>query len=368
MPADLIRVVVAAGARPNFMKVAPLMLAFDARPETFETTLVHTGQHYDNSMSDVFFSDLKLRAPDAYLGAGSGTHGEQTAAVLVTFEKLLEPNPPDIVLVTGDVNSTLAASLAARKMDVPVGHVEAGLRSRNWLMPEETNRILTDVISDYLFTPSADADKNLKAEGIASERIHRVGNIMIDSLERAKDEARRRRTAAGLNLQPGNYGLITLHRPSNIDNPEKLRAILDVVQKTIPHAVFPVHPRTRKQIDELSEAGLAVSDNIVLVEPIGYYDFLSLMMDSQFVLTDSGGIQEETTYLGIPCMTLRDETERPITISEGTNELVTLETLEEAVDKVRRGDWKAGRVPELWDGRTAERIVDMLAPGIERRL
>lgn len=363
-----IRIVIAAGARPNFMKVAPLVVAFNAQPETFAVDLVHTGQHYDTAMSDVFFADLGMRAPDAYLNAGSGTHGEQTAAVLVAFEKLLQSSPPDIVLVTGDVNSTLACALAARKLNIPVGHVEAGLRSRNWQMPEETNRVLTDIISDYLFTPSADADQNLSAEGIPSDRIHLVGNIMIDSLERALPEAKQRHTTSRLGLQPKAYGLITLHRPSNIDDPEQLREILTVISDAMPRAVFPVHPRTRKRIDELKSAGFKASDNIKLLEPVGYYDFMSLMMDASFVLTDSGGIQEETTYLQIPCMTLREETERPITISQGTNELMTLGDLPDAVGKVERGDWKTGTVPDLWDGRTAGRIASILAEGIVPRL
>ncbi|MGH2752870.1 MAG: non-hydrolyzing UDP-N-acetylglucosamine 2-epimerase [Actinomycetota bacterium] len=363
-----ISVTLVAGARPNFMKMAPLMLALDDRPELFKTSLVHTGQHYDSAMSDVFFDDLGMRSPDGYLGVGSGSHAEQTAAILVAFEELLAAAPPDIVLVAGDVNSTIACALAARKLNIVVGHVEAGLRSRNWRMPEEVNRVVTDTLSDYLFTPTPDADDNLIAEGIQSDRIHLVGNVMIDSLMRALPEARRRRRCADLGLAPKSYGLITLHRPSNVDDPAQLREVLDAIGRSVPRAVFPVHPRTRARIQELDEGGSAIGSNIILLDPLGYYDFTSLMVDASFVLTDSGGIQEETTYLQIPCMTLREETERPITVSQGTNEIVTLGDLQQLVPKVESGGWKKGAVPKLWDGRTAERIADVLAQGISAKL
>ncbi|HWL65235.1 MAG TPA: UDP-N-acetylglucosamine 2-epimerase (non-hydrolyzing) [Actinomycetota bacterium] len=366
--ADPIRVVIAAGARPNFMKVAPLMLALGSRPDVFETVLVHTGQHYDAGMSDVFFEDLQMGSPDEYLNVGSGTHAEQTAAVLVAFEKVLAAAPPDIVLVAGDVNSTLACALATRKLNVPVGHVEAGLRSRNWAMPEEVNRVVTDILSDYLFTPSPDANENLEAEGISSDRVHLVGNIMIDSLARALPEAEKRQACSSVGLEPKTYGLITLHRPSNIDEDAQLKEILTSIGDAMPAAVFPVHPRTRKRITALEADGFSVAGTIKLLEPLGYYDFLSLMMDASFVLTDSGGIQEETTYLGVPCMTLREETERPITVGEGTNELVTLERLPDAVASVIKGDWKRGTIPDLWDGKTADRIVQILEKGIVPKL
>lgn len=369
MPKQIVKVVVVAGARPNFMKVAPLMLAFGAQPETFETVLVHTGQHYDAAMSDVFFTDLGLRPPDVYLGIGSGSHAEQTAAVLVGFEKLLEESRPDIVLVVGDVNSTLACALSARKLNIPVGHVEAGLRSRSWSMPEEVNRVVTDVLSDYLFTPSKDADVNLAAEGVVPERIHLVGNVMIDSLVRALPEAEKRKTHEGLGLEPKGYGLITLHRPSNVDDLDALRRILDAISRSVPKAVFPVHPRTRARIEELQKADdFELGSGIRLLDPLGYYDFTSLMGTASFVLTDSGGIQEETTYLGVPCLTLREQTERPVTVDEGTNELVTLEGLADAVAKIERGGWKTGSIPELWDGRSAERIAGILARGIVPQL
>ena len=350
------------------MKVAPIMLAFSERPQIFEPTLVHTGQHYDAVMSDVFFSDLELRAPDSYLGVGSGSHAEQTAGVLVAFEKVIAESRPDIVLVAGDVNSTLACSLAARKLDIPLGHIEAGLRSRNWTMPEETNRVLTDVMSDYLFTPSLDANDNLLSEGIGEERIHFVGNVMIDSLARALPTARRRGTRESLGLKEGAYGLITLHRPSNIDHADQLSAILAALDQSIPKGVFPVHPRTQKKIEELRRDGFQMSDTVNLIEPLGYYDFVNLLSEAAFVLTDSGGIQEETTYLGIPCLTLREETERPITVTQGTNELTTLETLSDQVETILGGSWKKGVVPELWDGKTAGRIADVLAPGITAQL
>lgn len=367
-PRSPINVTLVVGARPNIMKMAPLMLALDARPESFRTSLVHTGQHYDSAMSDVFFDDLGMRSPDAYLGVGSGSHAEQTATILVAFEKLLASAPPDVVLVAGDVNSTIACALAARKLNIVVGHVEAGLRSRNWRMPEEVNRVVTDTLSDYLFTPTPDADDNLIGEGIGRDRIHLVGNVMIDSLMRALPEATRRRKGTDLGLEPKSYGLITLHRPSNVDDPAQLRGVLDAIGDAVPRAVFPVHPRTRARIQELSGGGSAVDPNIVLLDPLGYYDFTSLMLDASFVLTDSGGIQEETTYLQIPCMTLRKETERPITVSEGTNEIVTLGDLQDLVPKVERGEWKKGAIPKLWDGKTAHRIADVLARGISAKL
>ena len=367
-PRSPIDVTLVAGARPNFMKMAPLMLALDGRPESFRTSLVHTGQHYDSAMSDVFFDDLGMRAPDSYLGVGSGSHAEQTAAILIAFEKLLAAAPPDIVLVAGDVNSTIACALAARKLNIVVGHVEAGLRSRNWTMPEEVNRVVTDTLSDYLFTPTPDADENLINEGIDRDRIHLVGNVMIDSLVQALPEAERRAKCADLGLEPRSYGLITLHRPSNVDDPTQLRQVLDAIGDAVPRAVFPVHPRTRARIQELSDSGAAVNPHITLLDPLGYYDFTSLMVDASFVLTDSGGIQEETTYLRIPCMTLREETERPVTVSEGTNEIVTLRDLKDLVPKVERGEWKKGTIPNLWDGRAADRIADVLARGISARL
>jgi len=351
-----------AGARPNFMKVAPLWRAFQAHRDLFQVKLVHTGQHYDANMSDVFFRDLGLPRPDIHLGVGSGTHAEQAGAVMVGFERICQQERPGLVLVVGDVNSTMAVAITAKKMLIPVGHVEAGLRSRDWTMPEEVNRIITDVICDHLFTPSRDADANLLAEGIAPERICLVGNIMIDSLVGAVAKARSLDVWQRFGVGRGEYGLVTLHRPANVDDSSNLARMIDVIASLGVPLVFPVHPRTRKIMDAAGLAGEGASrDGLVkILDPLGYHEFLNLTMHARFLLTDSGGIQEETTWLGVPCLTLRPNTERPITISEGTNELVTLDGLRDSVARVLEGRWKKGRVPELWDGRTAERIVDAL--------
>ena len=356
------RIFVVAGARPNFMKVAPLMAAFHDEG-SFEVSLVHTGQHYDELMSDVFFSDLGLEPPDVSLGVGSGSHAEQTAAVLTGFEKLCLEEKPGLGIVVGDVNSTLACALAARKLGIAVAHVEAGLRSKNWDMPEETNRVLTDVISDYLFTPSADADDNLRREGIDAARIHLVGNVMIDSLVRALGTLDSGRPRPDIEVE-GAFGLLTLHRPSNVDDLQRFGEVLGSLAALDIPLVFPVHPRAAKQIARDLDPG----PSLKLMDPLGYYDFIALMRESAFVVTDSGGIQEETTYLGIPCLTLRLQTERPTTIEQGTNELATLESLPEQVSAILSGSWKEGTVPELWDGHAAERIVAVLSQGIEKRL
>jgi UDP-N-acetylglucosamine 2-epimerase (non-hydrolysing) len=350
-----------AGARPNFMKIAPLWHAFQERRDAFTVKLVHTGQHYDQNMSDVFFQDLGLPRPDLHLEVGSGTHAEQTAAVMVRFEEACRAERPDLVLVVGDVNSTMAVAITAKKLLIPVGHVEAGLRSRDWTMPEEVNRIVTDVICDHLFTPSPDADENLRNEGVAPERIHLVGNIMIDSLVRSLDRARPLEAWRRLEVPDRGYGLVTLHRPANVDDPTNLERMVDTIASLGVPLVFPVHPRTRK-IMESVDLGDRFSRNglVRLIDPVGYLDFLNLELHARFLLTDSGGIQEETTYLGIPCLTLRPNTERPITITEGTNELVTLDGLAAAVGRIVAGNWKRGRVPDLWDGRTAGRIVAAL--------
>lgn len=356
------RLAVVAGARPNFMKVAPLLVALRDAPD-LSAQLVHTGQHYDVRMSDVFFTDLDMPAPDVSLGVGSDSHGRQTAAVLAAFEAYCEAERPDLVVVVGDVNSTLACALAARKLEIPVAHVEAGLRSRNWSMPEETNRVLTDVISDYLFTPSPDANENLRAEGIADERIHLVGNVMIDSLVRAVEASDARGGALPVEVREP-FGLVTLHRPSNVDEMTQLGELLRGIDALGVPLVFPVHPRTVKQITD----AFRPTGSLHLVDPLGYYDFVSQMRRAAFVITDSGGIQEETTFLGIPCLTLRPQTERPITITQGTNELATLQTLPEQVSTILDGKWKKGAVPELWDGKAAERIVAVFERGIVARL
>lgn len=356
-----IRILAVAGARPNFMKIAPLMRAFARREDRFEPILVHTGQHYDRAMSDTFFRDLGIPEPDVNLGVGSGTHGEQTAEVLARIEKLLLERRPDAVLVVGDVNSTLAATIAAVKLHIPVAHVEAGLRSGDRAMPEEINRILTDAVSDWLFTTEKSADENLRREGVASDRIHFVGNVMIDTLLDHREKARSLDTVERLGLSPGGYAVLTLHRPSNVDSPEQLRRLFDVLERLnekLP-VVFPVHPRTAKAIEHhLGDREIRLR----MTEPLGYLEFLRLLTDAQLVLTDSGGIQEETTALGVSCLTLRESTERPITVTEGTNQVVGTDpvAIEKAIESIRDAGDRAGRTPELWDGRAAERIVDIL--------
>lgn len=355
-----IRVLCVAGARPNFMKIAPLMREFGAR-ETFEPFLVHTGQHYDARMSDNFFRDLGIPAPDINLGVGSGSHGEQTAQVLMKLEAVLQAERPDLVLVVGDVNSTLAATLAAVKLGIPVAHVEAGLRSRDRRMPEELNRLMTDVVATWLFTTEPEAQDNLLNEGVDAARIHFVGNVMIDTLLANLERAKKLDTLERLGLQAGEFSLLTLHRPSNVDDPERLAdlfAALEEIHERVP-MVFPVHPRTAATIRE-SLGGRDLKMQIV--EPQDYLDFLRLMADAKIVLTDSGGVQEETTALGTPCFTMRDSTERPVTVTNGTNTMVGAdrEVILREVFRALDGDSKRGNVPELWDGNTASRIADVL--------
>ena len=388
--------ILVAAARPNFMKIAPLIRAVHAYNASHGSRiypfLVHTGQHYDLNMSDAFFKDLNIPAPDVHLGIGSGNHGEQTGKVLIEFEKVLISQRPELVIVVGDVNSTIACSLAAVKLHIPVAHVEAGLRSFDRRMPEEINRIVTDSISDYLFTPSSDGDENLLKEGVPAEKIFLVGDIMVDSLlfnlKHAKKTDILKRLGLKLDQQRTNqqstvnnrqsvrpYALLTLHRPGNVDNKKRLSRILGAlaeVSSKIP-ILFPAHPRTRKMIDkfnlhsyfvELADDKLpTINDGIYPVNPFGYLDFLNLMAHAKVVLTDSGGIQEETTVLDIPCITLRDTTERPITLSEGTNVLVKDDPkrIVEEVEKALAGERHKGRCPAIWDGHTAERIVKILA-------
>ena len=348
-----------AAARPNFMKIAPVYHALKAA-DWCEPVIIHTGQHYDANMSDSFFEDLGLPTPDYNLEVGSGTHAQQTSAVMIAYEKILMDTPPDAAIVVGDVNSTIACTLAAKKLCLTVAHLEAGLRSRDWDMPEEINRIVTDSISDILWTPSPDGDENLLAEGVAKERITRVGNVMLDSYElmRPRIEAEAPRKNFGLDAK--GYGIVTLHRPSNVDRKETLAPLVGALKTAAARIplLFPLHPRTRKNLethglldDFLSAAGVHVS------EPINYIRFMGLVREAALVITDSGGIQEETTYLDIPCITLRENTERPITVTEGTNRLAKIADLPGFVEEVLAGNWPAGRKPDLWDGQTAGRIL-----------
>ena len=366
-----IRVLALVGARPNFMKIAPLLRTLRER-QRFETTLVHTGQHYDASMSQDFFRDLGIPEPDVNLAVGSGSHATQTAEVLVGVEALLIDQRPDALLLVGDVNSTVAASLAAAKLGIPIAHVEAGLRSGDRSMPEEINRLVTDTLSAWCFTTEPAGDENLLREGIAPEKIHQVGNVMIDTLLANRARADELDTLERLGLEANGYALLTLHRPSNVDDPATLSALFEVLEEIhckLP-IVFPVHPRTSAAIRNLL-GGKQPALNIL--PPLGYLDFLRLMSQSAFVLTDSGGIQEETTALGVPCLTLRDNTERPITIEEGTNLLIGsgADDVRNAALRILDGDAKRGRVPKLWDGHAAGRIADILErdlwPGVETR-
>ena len=355
-----------AAARPNFMKVAPLFHAL--RGEAWcSLRLVHTGQHYDRNMSDAFFSDLGLPSPDLHLGVGSGSHAEQTANVMLAYERACNNGQPDLIVVVGDVNSTLACTLVGSKLHIPVAHLEAGLRSGDRRMPEEINRLVTDTLADILWTPSPDGDENLAAEGVPPEKVTRVGNIMIDSYElrRARIEASGERRKLG--LEDRRYAVVTLHRPSNVDEEAPLAALvrqLMDIAKRLP-LVFPVHPRTRKNLENFGLwSQLAGAPGMQLIEPLGYVDFMNLVCGARLVITDSGGVQEETTYLDIPCLTLRTTTERPITITQGTNRLLGADELASAVEEILAGCWPHGRKPELWDGHTAARV----AADIRRRL
>jgi UDP-N-acetylglucosamine 2-epimerase (non-hydrolysing) len=331
-----------------------------ARGDAFQQVLVHTGQHYDDDMSRIFFDDLKMPAEDEFLGVGSGTHAEQTARVMLAFEPVLIKRQPDWVMVVGDVNSTLACALVCAKLGVPVAHVEAGLRSWDRSMPEEINRLLTDQICDLLFTPSRDADENLLREGIAAEKIHFVGNVMIDTLVKMLPKAQARSILGELGIDKGGFVLVTLHRPNNVDQPQTLAQILsalEAIAQEIP-VVFPLHPRTRKNMLAYDLRAEGVS----FLEPLGYLDFLALTNSARLALTDSGGIQEETTYLGVPCLTVRPNTERPVTVEIGTNRLVASrrESILEAVKALLVGPVRNSAVPPLWDGKAAERIVEVM--------
>jgi UDP-N-acetylglucosamine 2-epimerase (non-hydrolysing) len=362
-----LKVLLVAGARPNFMKIAPIVAELRKSPSRFAPLVVHTGQHYDARLSKVFFDELGIPAPDVNLEVGSGSHAAQTAGIMKAFEPVLLERRPDLVLVVGDVNSTIACALVAVKLGVRVAHVEAGLRSFDRSMPEEVNRVLTDQISDLLFTTEASAAENLQREGIAGGTVHFVGNVMIDTLLAHRERARATGAPAALGVRAGQYGLLTLHRPSNVDDAAtfaRLMAALAEVARECP-LLFPVHPRARPAIEASAVArNLVDSGRLRLLDPLGYLEFLALMESARVVFTDSGGVQEETTILGVPCLTLRENTERPVTVTDGTNRIVGTDPariLEAWRDVQAAGSSAASRVPPLWDGRAAERIAAVLA-------
>jgi UDP-N-acetylglucosamine 2-epimerase (non-hydrolysing) len=349
-------------ARPNFMKVAPLYHQL-RKQDWARPVIVHTGQHYDPNMSDAFFTDLDLPNPDIYLGIGSGTHAEQTGKVMIAYEKVLLDQRPDLVVVVGDVNSTMAVTIAASKLGIKVAHLEAGLRSFDRTMPEEINRLITDALADILWTPSRDADENLRREGIPGHKIQRVGNIMIDSLEMLRGKIENQKVYHDFGLKPGGYGIVTLHRPSNVDNPVVLKRLSGILEEIAEQTalVFPVHPRTRKKMEENHLlSAMKKSGKIFLPEPMNYIRFMNLVFHCALVITDSGGIQEETSYLGIPCLTIRENTERPITITHGTNRLCGLDEMKRKTVDLLRDKVRKKKEIELWDGHTAERIVGAL--------
>ena len=347
-----------SAARPNFMKIAPLYHALK-RENWAIPCIIHTGQHYDLNMSDTFFDDLGLPKADYNLGVGSGSHAEQTGQVMVNYEKVVQKEKPDLVVVVGDVNSTMAATLTAVKLGIKVGHLEAGLRSFDRTMPEEINRIVTDALAEILWTPSPDADENLRKEGISANRIFRVGNIMIDSLEMVRGKIEKQCSYQEYSLNKSEYGLITLHRPSNVDDPKKLMHICNVISSLAQsyQFLFPIHPRTKKNLEEQELLGrLERIPGLILISPVSYIVFMSLVFHCKFVVTDSGGVQEETTYLGIPCFTLRPNTERPITLTMGTNRLCSLVNLKDEIE-VALSEKRTLKRIELWDGQTANRVV-----------
>ena len=345
------------------MKVAPIHKAFQKYKKEVKHLICHTGQHYDKKMSKVFFEDLEMPQPDFYLGVGSGSHAEQTANVMIEFEKILLAEKPDLIIVVGDVNSTVACSLVASKLNIKVAHVEAGLRSFDRTMPEEINRLLTDVISDHLFVSEKSGLMNLKNEGISQSKVHFVGNVMIDSLIQYLPKAELSNVLKNYNLVPYEYVLVTLHRPSNVDSKDFLKDLIKLFNSIASKKkiLFPVHPRTQKNLDEVGY-GNNLDKNIILTEPIGYVDFLSLTKNAGLIITDSGGIQEESTFLGVQCITVRNNTERPITVDVGTNQLIGTDLIqvEKAAIDILNGNLKKGNIPELWDGKTAERITELL--------
>lgn len=357
------KVVNIVGARPNFVKIAPLMQAM-AKSALVDPVLLHTGQHYDYNMSESFFKDLEIPEPDVYLNVGSASHGKQVAKIMKKFDEYCENHHPDLVVVVGDVNSTMACSLVAVKRHIKVAHIEAGIRSYDRGMPEEVNRIVTDSVADLLLPPSKDAVENLLKEGHTSEQIHLVGNIMIDTLLKNQQKILHSDILQQLNIIRQEFALLTLHRPSNVDDPKSLINIIEALEEIQDRIkiVFPIHPRTKKKMEEFGLMNRIYQfENIILTEPLGYFDFGKLVYDAKFVMTDSGGIQEETTVYQIPCITIRDNTERPVTILEGTNELAGSDKnmIVDFANKILNGNWKTGSIPELWDGKTADRIVNV---------
>ncbi len=357
------KIISVVGARPNFMKVAPIHKAFQKYSSKIRHLICHTGQHYDKKMSKVFFEDLEMPHPDFYLGVGSGSHAEQTANVMIEFEKVLLAEKPDLIVVVGDVNSTVACSLVAAKLNIKVAHVEAGLRSFDRTMPEEINRLLTDAISDYLFVSEKSGLTNLKNEGILKNKVFFVGNVMIDSLIHYLPKADKSSVLQNYSLTPSDYILVTLHRPSNVDSNDFLKDLMRLFENLAgkKKIIFPVHPRTKKNLEEAGY-GNNLNKNIILTEPIGYIDFLALTKNAGLIITDSGGIQEESTYLGVQCITVRNNTERPVTVEVGTNQLIgtDLNSVEKCALDILSGNIKCGKIPELWDGKTAERITEFL--------
>jgi len=362
----MLKILNIVGARPNFMKIAPVVREMRRRESDFQPLIVHTGQHYDAAMSDSFFTDLDIPKPDFHLEVGSASHAVQTAKIMMAFEPVVLQEKPDWVLVVGDVNSTIACALVCSKLGVKVAHVEAGLRSRDRTMPEEINRILTDAISDLLLTTSQDADENLKAEGVSEDKIKFVGNVMIDSLFYNLEKAKTSTIREDLNLSEKEYAVLTLHRPSNVDEKNIFSGLLKAlisISENLP-IIFPAHPRTKTRIKEFGFAERVENSQITIIEPLGYLDFMQLYSGAKLVLTDSGGLQEETTALGIPCLTLRENTERPITIEMGTNILVGTnpeKIKQTAFEILSRSNFAQNKkIPPLWDGRAAERICDVL--------
>ncbi len=360
------KITIVAGARPNFMKIAPLLHEFAKHGDRFNIKLVHTGQHYDYQMSEVFFKEFGIRAPDTHLNAGSGSHAEVTAKIMVEFEKVLKADRQDLVIVVGDVNSTLACSLVASKMGVKVAHVEAGLRSFDREMPEEINRLVTDALSDYLFVSEPSGLKNLKHEGVSKTKVFYTGNIMIDTLFAQMPKVDASGILEKLQLKPKTFAVMTIHRPSNVDTPKALAEIHEIVERIANDTkiVYPIHPRTKKCMETGGYlTKFEAIKNLLMIEPLGYSDFLKLVKHSRFVLTDSGGIQEETTVLHVPCLTMRENTERPSTITQGTNVLVgrNRRKMHAEVQRILAGKVKRGRIPKHWDGKTAQRIVKIIS-------